>query len=229
MYRGVCGSGSILRRMFFTWASIARSYDSNATPWMASSSWAAREDAAGLPCQREQQLELRRREVDAPVGDGDPHPADVELHVRRAHHLGMRQVAVDPAQNGPDTGDELARTERFRDVVVGPQLEADDAIGLLATCGEHDDRHGRLAAQRPRHVEAVDPRQPQVEHDEVRPASPGFGEGGRAVGRRDDGEARVLEVVAGDVDDPGFVVNDKDRAHWGDPTQAEDVEPGPSG
>ena len=30
---------------------------------------AAREDAAGLPGQREQQLELGRGEVDAPVGD----------------------------------------------------------------------------------------------------------------------------------------------------------------
>ena len=81
-----------------------------------------------------------------------------------------------------------------------------------------------------RHVEAVEPRQPEVEHDQVRAAR--VRAAASAVGpsaRRDHVEAGVLEVVARELDDPGFVVDDEDRAHRADPTQAGDVEPGPSG
>ena len=56
----------------------------------------------------------------------------VELHVADAHHVGVRQVAVDPPQDGADARDELPRAERLREVVVGAELEADELVGLLA-------------------------------------------------------------------------------------------------
>ena len=79
----------------------------------------------------------------------------------------MREVAVDPAQNGADACDQLTRAERLREVVVGAQLEADELVGLIAPCGQHDDRHGRIAAERARHVEAIDAAAAQVQHDQV--------------------------------------------------------------
>ena len=43
--------------------------------------------------------------------------------------------------HGADARDELAEAERLDDVVVGAELEADDAVDLLAPRGHHDDRH----------------------------------------------------------------------------------------
>ena len=41
--------------------------------------------------------------------------------------------------------DELAGRERLRQIVVGADLEADDAVGLLVAGGQHQDRHLRAA------------------------------------------------------------------------------------
>ena len=45
-----------------------------------------------------------------------------------------------PAHDGPDPSRELPRREGFDDVVVGAQLEPEDAIDLLPPRGEHHDR-----------------------------------------------------------------------------------------
>src|SRR3712207_7018287 len=45
------------------------------------------------------------------------------------------------------------------DVVVGPQLQADDLVDLLRARGEHDDRDRALRAQPPAHLQPVDARQ----------------------------------------------------------------------
>ena len=45
------------------------------------------------------------------------------------------------AQHRADARDDLRGRERLDDVVVGADLEADDAVGLGPARGEHDDRH----------------------------------------------------------------------------------------
>ena len=64
-------------------------------------------------------------------------------------------------------------------------------------------------------VEAVEPGQAQVEDDEVGLALADRRQGGRAVAGGEDGEARVLEVVAGERGDLRFVVDDEDGLHVG--------------
>ena len=48
-----------------------------------------------------------------------------------------------PAQHRVDARDQLARVERFGQVVVGAHLQADDAVDVLALRREHDDRDRR--------------------------------------------------------------------------------------
>ena len=43
----------------------------------------------------------------------------------------------------PHARDELVRAERLGEVIVGADVEADDAVGLLGTRGDHDDRRSR--------------------------------------------------------------------------------------
>ena len=80
------------------------------------------------------------------------------------------------AQHRLDPQNHLARAERLRDVVVGAELETDDAVELLALGGEHDERQagGRgIALEQPRELEAVEAGEHQIEHDEVGQAGAG--------------------------------------------------------
>ena len=55
-----------------------------------------------------------------------------------------------------NTGDQLARAERFGDVVIGADLESVQPIVFLDACGEHDDRQIGLAADGARHGQSVE-------------------------------------------------------------------------
>jgi hypothetical protein len=46
---------------------------------------------------------------------------------------------VQPSRHGADAGDEFADAERFRQVVVRAELQAQYAVGLLAARAENDD------------------------------------------------------------------------------------------
>lgn len=52
-------------------------------------------------------------------------------------------VRLGATPHGANSGQQLARPEWIRNVVVGAQIEADDAIGFLALGSQHDDRHRR--------------------------------------------------------------------------------------
>ena len=79
-----------------------------------------------------------------------------------------------PAEDRLDPEQELARAERLHDVVVGADLEADDAVDLLALRGEHDHRQRAIVSpsrrSRRQTSSAGDVREHDVEQDEVRAA-----------------------------------------------------------
>ena len=62
--------------------------------------------------------------------------------------VSLRHCILAAAQDGFDPRDQLAAAERLREVIVGPHLQADDAVDLLALSGQHDDRDVRLGAKR---------------------------------------------------------------------------------
>ena len=72
------------------------------------------------------------------------------------------------AEDALDAGDELARVERLRQVVVGADLEADDLVDVLVAGGQHQDRHVGGLADAPADLEPVDVGQHQVEDDQRR-------------------------------------------------------------
>ena len=80
------------------------------------------------------------------------------------------RVAPRPAarrKQRTDAAPELPDRERLGDVVVGAELETEHLVELLAARGEHDDRHVALAAQPLAHLQPVEPREHDVEDDEV--------------------------------------------------------------
>ncbi len=113
--------------------------------------------AGRTPCPSARRSRRRR----APRG-----PADRPRR-RRARAARPRGRARAP-EHGLHTCGQLAGRERLRDVVVGADLEAGDAVDLLVACGQHQHRHVRARADAAADVEAVRSRKADVEDDEPR-------------------------------------------------------------
>ena len=116
-------------------------------------------------------------------------------------------------QDRVDPQDQLARAERFRDVIVRAELQADDAIDFLRLRRQHDDRNvprGHVGLQdladfEPRHL-----RQHQVENDERGRFFPRLAESGRAVGGGAQGKAGLPQMQREQIDHVLLVLDDQD-------------------
>ncbi len=106
--------------------------------------------------------------------------------------------------------DQLARAEGLGDVIVGADLQAQDAVVLVATGGKHDDRHRPLPPHPPAHLQAVHAGEHQVEHDQVGPVRGGAGEGCGAVVRAVDDVTGAVQIPGDDLGDGRIVVDDQD-------------------
>src|SRR5438093_12541011 len=120
-----------------------------------------------------EQVELLASEADGLTLDQQLSPPAVDRDALELYEAVRVLIAnAGSPEDGAHTRDDLARRERLRHVIVRSELQADDAIGLLPAGGQHD--HGR----RPRgpdqteHLEAVDPREHQIEKHEVGVAFP---------------------------------------------------------
>ena len=131
----------------------------------------------------------------------------VELVARRG------RAAARAAQHAADSRDQFARVERLDHIVVGADLEPDDAVGRLAPRGDEDHRQlarfDEVAAQR----EAVLAGHHDVEQDEVggfailRPAQPTARLGGG--GGLGYGEPLTDQIVRQRFAQGGFVIDDE--------------------
>ena len=169
----------------------------------------------GRAGQRRQDLELDERQLrlvaadpDRALGEVDPQLADDERRLvgrglGRPAHLGAPQRGLDPAR-------ELAHRERLGDVVVGAELEPDDLVDLLGLGGQHDDRDRAAAAQPAADLEPVDPRQHQVEHDEVERLLVEALERLAAVGGLDDVVALLAQRIGEQRLDRLLIVDEQD-------------------
>src|SRR3954470_24306069 len=102
-----------------------------------------RVDATGLAREVAEDLELRRRQADPALTALDPPPVEVDQQVAMPDHApadGVGQVSVGPAEERLDPAEELAQPERRRQVIVRPELEADDLVDLFVAGREHQHR-----------------------------------------------------------------------------------------
>ena len=135
-----------------------------------SSELLARHQAARGLREGEQELELLQAQV-----CGDSAHCGAQLRGLDDEIAGLDRLVgfehgafPDAAQVRADTREELLHGERLRDVVVGARVQAAHGVALLAERGDHDDRDIGVGAPYPvRELEPVDPRQHEVEQDEV--------------------------------------------------------------
>jgi hypothetical protein len=124
-------------------------------------------DLAGVRHQQMQEIELAGREHDRIPVLRDRPRRGVETEGSDLERAPLFARAS-PAHDGPDPSRELPRREGFDDVVVGAQLEPEDAIDLLPSRGEHHDRDIRSLTDLASEITSVSVRQHHVEQDEVR-------------------------------------------------------------
>src|SRR3979490_791728 len=116
----------------------------------------AREDAARRTRERGDKLELGRGELDWTVSGAYAHARNVERDVSGADDIASVGRSLRAPEHGADPSNELLGTEWLRHVVVRADLEAGDLVGLIAAPGQHDDRHGGVAAKCACDVEAIE-------------------------------------------------------------------------
>ena len=86
----------------------------------------------------------------------------------KLHLVDVPAASGDPAQDRLDAGQQLPGRERLDHVVVGPQLQALDAVLLGSAGGEQDDRPGRVELRISHSTSSPSRRGRQdVEQDEV--------------------------------------------------------------
>ena len=81
---------------------------------------------------------------------------------------GNRARPVEPSQHGAHPGQKLPQVERFRHVIVGAELEADDTVDLVAAVtGCDDDRHVGMRSDLPQQIETVLEAEPKIQDDDA--------------------------------------------------------------
>jgi hypothetical protein len=71
------------------------------------------------------------------------------------------------AKNRVDAGEEFAGIEWLWEVVVRAEFETHDAVDVLPLGGKHEHRNVRFRPNAPKSLEAVHPREHDIEHDQI--------------------------------------------------------------
>ena len=165
----------------------------------------------------DEHLELARGEPDQhAVGRGQAAPGKVERPAGEVEDAAGRAGAgrdlqeVDAAEERAHPRQQLARAERLGEVVVRPHFQADDAVGLLAHGGQHQDRDVRAFADLAAELEAVLAGEHDVEDDEVDVVPRERHVHLAPVADALDGIAVLLEEMRDEIADLAIVVDDQD-------------------
>jgi hypothetical protein len=163
---------------------------------------------------------LRMTEHGAYFDAADSHgvPRGVDLEISESHlqrHVDRSACAGKELLHAEH---EFARAERLGNVVVGTDLEADNAIGLCGFRSEHDDRNRcgrRIAAKQAADIEPIDLREHEVEHDERGPIGAGLCKGRLSIGSLHRIETCLTQFERQHLERVGLVVDDQyPRLHF---------------
>jgi hypothetical protein len=171
----------------------------------------AAEDHAGPLREGLQQVELQAGQLHRPALETDLAGGRVNHEFAEAAHRPGRSVpgggGSGPAEHRADPGDELAGGERLGQVVVGADPRADQLVDLLGAGGQHHDVGVAEGPDPPAGLDAVHPRQHEVQHDHLRLPRLGQLDALLAVVGGLDLEAVAFQVASDQADQRRLVVD----------------------
>ena len=104
--------------------------------------------------------------LNANLGGRDHMPIEVERQVVDSQR-DLRLLRV-TAPERSDSRHQFLHRKRFREIIVGAELQSCHTIGHFATRGQHQDAARHIfRAHSPQHFEAIHARQADVEHDQI--------------------------------------------------------------
>src|SRR5215216_2519744 len=134
-------------------------------------------DPSRVGGQERQDIKLLGRQIHGRAPASHPPAPEIHFKPRKLELLLLAgdalRVEASSSQMRPHPAHQLARTKRFRNVVVGADLEAHHHARLVIAGGEHQDGHAAARApslSRPdlaAHADAVHAREHHVQDDEV--------------------------------------------------------------
>ena len=132
------------------------------------------------------------------------------------------------AQDRLDARHQLARAEGLADVIVGAEVETDEAVDLLDARRHHHDRHVAEAAELAADLEPVAAREHQVQENEIGRVRAHPGHDLESICDAMRLEALGPEVIGLERGELGFVLDDQDLLHGAAGSETETRRP-PSG
>ena len=175
----------------------------------------AREDLPGMADEEREQLEGLGLDRDDLAIAQQAVAAEIGLDWSKVHDRGRaveRDRLIRPAEEPPDPGGQLAQAERFGDVVVGPQLEADHLVDLGILGGQHHDRDAGLGPDDPADLDPGELGEHEVKEDEIGALGSKPEQRLAAVGGRDHPESVGLERIDERLAEGRLVIDDEDRS-----------------
>ena len=140
---------------------------------------------------------------------------ELAIIIRRA--LFLARGLAGPAQDRPQTGDELPGTEGLGDVVVRPHLEPDQLVDLLLLGREDQDRDSRgpvLAPQDAAKLDALHAGKHQIQDDRIGEPLLHLRITRLCVRRTQGLEALLLQVVTDQFTDVQLVLDNEYLFHF---------------
>src|ERR1700744_3913546 len=168
----------------------------------------AGEHATGRAREFREEIELGAGQRDRRFVRGHPATLEVDRDAADGEQRGRHRPALATKQ-GLEPGNEFTRGERLGQVIVGTELDAEDAVDLVVAGGDEDD--GRPVAgfaQAPTDLDAVQARKSDIEDHGDGPQPPNRGEAGGTVTLDVHAEARLGEVQALQVGYRALVFDD---------------------
>src|SRR3954449_4414848 len=142
----------------------------------------------------------------------------IEFDTSNAHDLrnwsGRRLPFFRTAQDGPNPRDQLARIKRLGQVIVCPNLEANDSINVFSPCCQQKHRYARGRTQAAKNFEPVDPRQHDIENNQHVIALRRAGEASLTVMLRLRFKALGGEILSNQAAEFHIIVDDQDAIHY---------------
>ena len=168
-------------------------------PWLRAR-WASRSNSRVASATGSPRARTSRRAISTSIVVADVHDVVV-----------VAGLGLATAQDRLHPGDDLAGRERLGDVVVGAQLEAEDAIDLAVAGGEEQHRHACCVARIRRHTSKPSMSgRPMSSTHERRPVLVDQLQPALAAGRLQHAEAGLAQVQVEQVGDVRVVLDDHD-------------------
>ena len=122
----------------------------------------------------------------------------------------LARARLNPPQDAFVPRQQLPEMKRLWQIIVGPHLEADDAVDGLAAAGQDDDADAGLVAQRACQGQPVLTRQHQIQNDEIDMRLTEHPAHAAAVAGRRDAVAFAGQVFLDDIADLLLVIDHQD-------------------